>query len=1202
MADGITLNVNKAQINSKSLEGIGLSPADNEDKLFKTDAQSELIKAVHDLPASLMEVLEDTLSTTNQSFLDDIFSKIKDSQPEEPKAHFQKPSEKENDVKKLASKYGTPALYLGAKIDDIIKILKKPIEKATKSENNPVAAAGVIVLGSNIQNSKKYIKEFQELTEFISKQKVPDIGVFKDTQKKLDDLSNSMKETTETEVDEKKAKKFTQQMGTVTASFGDIVKQVIKLNILTSLIDFDKAGEKLKDLQKYAKKLGPIGESFESFGDGMIAIKEAAKTMIKAMPIFIIARVAIKPFKKFIEKMGELAEELKQIKLSVPKTMLENFKRLQGLLGLMISAGALATVMAPLALTGCLGLLAGKLFIKLLSSLVNTVNDNIDQKTVRKGIKVLQDILVFTSIATVAMIVISLVAPLVGKALLGTLGIAVFGLGLGFTLKILGNMSKEISKGIVSAILITVFAALAFLAIKLMSLITPKMTGNAMIALLGFIGVGVAAAGLGLVATYAVPAIALGCVLALTILTFAALTFLSMKVMSMIDTAMIQKSLEVFIGDGENAGLFMLYTSIAPLALVAPIALAAMLTAMPTSLLLIPFAIQTLIALKVFDKIENASITHAKDLIFGTKENAGLISLFATIALLSLVAVPAAIATGLSIGVMTLMIPFAILAKLSIGILGSIETKDVETSTKNIGLISLMFVELTLAMPFMMPAAIAAALGTRTLLTLVPFALLSKLNTGILGSIDPQQVLTSIENIGLLTLLFGAVTLAGPFAYSALFSLPMIITALSLSLVAAIPFKLMTALLGDEAFYNADNPLKEKAGLLGFINAVTYAMTLLGLVGPLGLPAIFGANFATAMTVALLPSILVFSKLSKFFAKKAPTNLVDIMYGNNLTKPETSSYGIIAFIAGSIIAAKTLSKGALSFVGGTLSALLSSLFFSVLSKSLKAMDDLIRAASNNVNVEAVRSYLELMEEVAQAATAPSLMSSLRQAVNNQVASLLKTTMADTINSLTGTVEPMRNLCNQVATIDPDKIRNLKNLTDSLEVMGSIGKISIDTNQVNKAINAMNTMAQDASKMKDGTEFSQKIAKFKPGFEALSLLPDKEIKDRANNVKSAVESLNKMDTSKLDSKAEAIERIAKAISSLQDGSVSINATSTTAKLGTTNMSTPSSSSSPSPKSRDGNSVDLSKIETYLQDIKTAVEQIKNGKPESWTNKK
>ena len=260
MADGLTINADKVNLNTKTLEGIGLTPKeDDTKKLFKKDDQSELMQAIKDMPESFRQVLKETLQVTGQSIVDEIFAN-EPKTPEEPKEHFQKPTDKINDVKKLAAKYGTPALYLGAKIDDIIKILSKPVKEMASSKNNPVSAASVIVLGSNVEDSKKYIKDFQELTDFVSKQKPLDIGVFKDTQKRLDELTESMDKTTHTKVNTKDSEKFTKQMGSITANFSQVVKQVITLNALTKLIDFKKANTKLDGMERYLERLSDMGD------------------------------------------------------------------------------------------------------------------------------------------------------------------------------------------------------------------------------------------------------------------------------------------------------------------------------------------------------------------------------------------------------------------------------------------------------------------------------------------------------------------------------------------------------------------------------------------------------------------------------------------------------------------------------------------------------------------------------------------------------------------------------------------------------------------------------------------------------------------------------------------------------------------------------------------------------------------------------
>ena len=58
MADGITLNADKVTLNTKTLEGIGLTPkGDDTKKLFKKDDQSELMQAIKDMPESFRQVL-----------------------------------------------------------------------------------------------------------------------------------------------------------------------------------------------------------------------------------------------------------------------------------------------------------------------------------------------------------------------------------------------------------------------------------------------------------------------------------------------------------------------------------------------------------------------------------------------------------------------------------------------------------------------------------------------------------------------------------------------------------------------------------------------------------------------------------------------------------------------------------------------------------------------------------------------------------------------------------------------------------------------------------------------------------------------------------------------------------------------------------------------------------------------------------------
>ena len=74
MADGVTLKVNKANIEAKSLEGVGLTPKNNDKDLFKKDDHTELMQALHDLPESFREVLKQTLEATGQTFLKEFFN------------------------------------------------------------------------------------------------------------------------------------------------------------------------------------------------------------------------------------------------------------------------------------------------------------------------------------------------------------------------------------------------------------------------------------------------------------------------------------------------------------------------------------------------------------------------------------------------------------------------------------------------------------------------------------------------------------------------------------------------------------------------------------------------------------------------------------------------------------------------------------------------------------------------------------------------------------------------------------------------------------------------------------------------------------------------------------------------------------------------------------------------------------------------
>ncbi len=1072
MADGVTLKVNKANIQAKSLEGVGLTPKNNDKDLFKKDDHTELMQALHDLPDSFREVLKQTMDATGQTFLKEFFNQKSNDTPEEPKEHFQKPTDKENDVKKLAAKYGTPALFLGSKIDDIIKILIKPVKEIATSKNNPISAAGVIVLGSNVENSKKYIKDFQELTNFISKQKVPDIGAFQETQKKLDALSESMKKSTETKVDTKSSEKFTKSMGSITANFGQVVKQVMTLNALTSLINFKKETSKLKEMDKYLKKLSSMGDNLGNFAMNLAKastdIYASMKIIIKASLFSKIANVAIKSVNTFISQgIKSLLDSVEELDTGQVKTISESFEDIRNLSMSLLKTSIIFSVIAPFALVGWLGIKVSKIFVSALSEFVEYLNKNFDNKKIQESMKAIGSIVILVALTSLSMFIASKVVDVAMTAVLGAAALALFAVGMAYVLKIMGNLVQDVAKGMLAAVMVTAFALLAFVALKALSSLTPKMIGHAMLALLGFIGIMAACALLGVAAMYVMIPLALGVAAASLATVFALFAFLSLKVFGMIQLDMITHAFQVMIGDGKNIGLVAFFASFIPLSLIGPIALLALSTAMPASIMMAIFAVATKIAIDKLSTIEGKAITQ------------------------------------------------------------------------------------------------------------------------------------SAKNVALMALPLSATALVAPAALAAMASLPSIIAAMTMMVLAVLPFKLMTILLGDEPFYSEKNPLLEKTGILGFINTMTIALGFLGLAAMVAPLAMVGASLISTILILLLPSILIFSKVAKYFNKKAEINLVDSVYGNNISKPLTSKYGLIPFIGGSVLAANLLWGGTISFLMGSISALLMSLFFSNLKKSLDAMDQLVDSSKKDIDIESVTKYLNLIELVAKKAGSPGLLKSVGEAVKSWVSEKLGTSTADLINKMTESITPMKNLSDQLEGI------HLDNISLFLEALNKIQSIKSSPN--NKAIkNAISGVKEltDSIDSIDSEKFNANISSIMPGIEKLQNIPEGSgLSKKAKEIKSAITTIFSAKTGKdadamidkIDRLTVSLERLSKVDSSsiaktlgTSDGVYFKEKSSSTLGAETSNIKATSSTIN----------VDNSSIENILSRILDAINDLK--KTKSWTD--
>lgn len=1071
MADGITLNADKVTLNTKSLEGIGLTPKeDDTKKLFKKDDQSELMQAIKDMPDSFREVLKETLQVTGQSIVNEIFANEPKTQ-EEPKEHFQKPTDKINDVKKLTAKYGTPALYLGSKIDDIIKILSTPVKEMATSTNNPISAAGVIVLGSNVENSKKYIKDFQELTNFVSSQKPIDLGVFKDTQKRLDELTESMDKTTHTKVKTKDSEKFTKQMSSITANFGQVVKQVISLNTLTSFINFKKANAKLDDMDKYLERLSGMGNNIGNFATNLAlaasCINDSMKVIIKSSLISKLAISSVKSIKNFFTKgIQPLIDTLEEMKLPKIKSLAKSTESIKDIaVNTLITCKTFA-IIAPFAILGKFGAMAAKFFVNELAIFLDLVSDKFDLKRIQKNTRAIKAIVLLVTLTTASMIITSLVTPIAVKALMGAAALGLFAVGMTFALNLMGNMTGKIALGLLAATLTTVFAGLAFIALKALSTITPKMVGVAMIAILGFVGIMAVAALLGTAATVALAPLALGTVAAILTTTFALTAFLAVKTLTMINPTDVQYAVNIISGGDDGPGLINLFIAAMPLALVGPVALVAMVTSMPAALMMAAFAVGSKVAIDA------------------------------------------------------------------------------------------------------------------------------------LSSIDQESIKISAKNITLMAIPFAATTVAAIAAVAAMASLPPILGAITMLALVALPFKAITNILGKEPLFTEKNPMAAKTGILGFVNVMTYTVSLLSLTAALGPLAILGASLISVVLLALTPALLAFSSVSKFFNKKANPNLVDTIYGDNLSKPLKSKYGLIQFLAGAVIAAKTLVGGTIHFLLGTISATLMSFFFSTLKKSLDTMEQLSELSKNGVDTEAVINYLNTMEMVAKKAKSPGLLASLHEAAASWVADKMGTTVSDLIDRMSESVGPMRRLSDQLKGINLDGISIFLEALNKIQSM----KASPNTKAIKNAIAGVNELTSQIDTI-DGNKFNANIESIMPGIERLQSLPEGDgLNKKAKEIKTAITTLFNVKINKnaddminkVDRLTNALERFSKIDSSSIAKTLGIEGSLNFRETSSSTLGTETKQNNPTTNIN----IDNSNLEVMLEKILNAIESLKEGK--TWTD--
>ena len=880
-----------------------------------------------------------------------------------------------------------------------------------------------------------------------------------------------MDKTTHTKVNTKDSEKFTKQMSSITANFGQVVKQVISLNALTSFINFKKVNAKLDDMDKYLERLSDMGDNIGNFATNLAlaasCINDSMRAIIKSSLISKLATNSVTNVKNFFTNgIQPLIDTLEDMKLSKIKSLAKSMESIKDIaMNTLITCKTFA-IITPFAVLGKFGAMAAKFFVNELAIFLDLVSDKFDLKRIQKNTRAIKAIVLLVTLTTASMIITSLVTPIAVKALMGAAALGLFAVGMTFALNLMGKMTGKIALGLLAATLTTVFAGLAFIALKALSTITPKMVGVAMIAILGFVGIMAVAALLGAAATVALAPLALGTVAAILTTTFALTAFLAVKTLTMINPADVQHAVNIISCGDDGPGLINLFIAAMPLALVGPVALVAMATSMPAALMMAAFAVGSKVAINA------------------------------------------------------------------------------------------------------------------------------------LSSIDQESIKISAKNITLMAIPFAATAVAAIAAVAAMASLPPILGAITMLAMVALPFKAITNILGKEPLFTEKNPTAAKTGILGFVNVMTYTVSLLSLTAALGPLAILGASLISVVLLALTPALLAFSSVSKFFNKKANPNLVDTIYGDNLSKPLKSKYGLIPFLAGAVIAAKTLVGGTIHFLLGTISATLMGFFFSTLKKSLDAMEQLSELSKNGVDTEAVINYLNTMEMVAKKARSPGLLASVHEAAASWVADKMGTTVSDLIDRMSESVGPMRNLSDQLKGINLDGISIFLEALNKIQSM----KASPNTKAIKNAIAGVNELTSQIDTI-DGNKFNANIESIMPGIERLQNLPEGDgLNKKAKEIKTAITTLFNVKINKnaddminkVDRLTNALERFSKIDSSSIaktlgiEGSLNFRETSSST-LGTETKQNTSTTNI---------NIDNSNLEAMLERILNAIESLKEGK--TWTD--
>jgi hypothetical protein len=284
---------------------------------------------------------------------------------------------------------------------------------------------------------------------------------------------------------------------------------------------------------------------------------------------------------------------------------------------------------------------------------------------------------------------------------------------------------------------------------------------------------------------------------------------------------------------------------------------------------------------------------------------------------------------------------------------------------------------------------------------------------------------------------------------------------------------------------------------------------------------------------------------------------------------------------------------------GTISAVMMSLFFSTLKKSLDAMDQLIDASRQDINLEAIEKYLNVIELVAEKAGSPGLLKSVGEAVKSWVSEKLGTSTAELINNMTESVGPMRNLSSQLQGINLDGISIF---IDALDKIQNI-KASSNTKAIKNAIAGVKELTDSIDDV-DGNKFNANISSIMPGIEKLQGLPEGDgLSKKAKEIKSAINTIFSAKTgkdadamiSKIDKLTDSLERLSK-----------IDSSNISKTLGTANgtsfrevsRSTVGTETANRNNQTSNINVDNSNIESMLGRILSAINDLKGTK--SWTD--